>query len=113
LDGEKTDVDRVIGLLQGGKKMRGEEVVEFIERITFVEDLRRFIKAAAPQICEFKEKHLMAAVKECEHQDGRVDIIEGLADVVEGRIDAITKMQMVQLIGDDGQRERAEKKLDI
>lgn len=72
--------------------MRGELVVMFIERIATVDDLRRFVLAAAPQIVEFDEKQFHQAVEECEHHDGRIDIIEHLMDAVEGRIDAITKM---------------------
>lgn len=93
--------------------MKGPLVVDFVKRITQPKDLSLFLNAAGPRVVEFGEKDLINCVRECEHHTLRVEIVERLADAVSGRIDHLTKLEILKLVGDSEHRERVSTKLKI
>jgi len=88
-------------------------VADFIKRITQPQDLVMFLKAAGPRVVEFDEKDLLKCVRDCEHHTLRVEVVEHLADAVSGRIDHLTKLDILKLVGDSGHRDRISTKLKI
>jgi len=113
LDGENEDVLRVIGLFNEGKSMQGPLVADFIKRIVYPQDLMDFLKKAGSRIVEFKETDFFNCVRDCEHHTLRVEVVEYLADAVDGRIDHLTKLGILKLVGDSSHRERITTKLKI
>ena len=93
--------------------MEGHMVADFIKRITYPQDLLSFLKKAGTRIVGFKEKDLLNCVRDCEHHTLRVDVVEFLTDAVTGRIDHLTKLDILQLIGDTSHRDRVTEKLKI
>lgn len=113
LDGENEDVVRVLGLFDQGKQMEGPLVADFIKRIAYPQDLMAFLKKAGTRIVKFKETDFFNCVRDCEHHTLRVEVVEYLADAVEGRIDHLTKLGILKLVGDSSHRERITAKLKI
>lgn len=113
LDGETEDVEKVVKLLQQGKVIQGPLVADFIKRVTQPQDLLIFLKAARTRVVEYEENDLLNSVRDCEHHRLRVEVVEYLADSVTGRIDHLTKLNILKLIGDSEHRDRVTAKLKI
>lgn len=108
LDGEKEDVDRVMGLLTRGKKMEGSKLVDFVERITFPEDLTRFVEFVQDHLVDFEDEHLLGCVAECEHPQCKLFIVEKLYPRIEGSIGAIMKSQIANKMHSNSDKEKAQ-----
>lgn len=53
------------------------------------------------------------AVRNCQHHNNRVNVVEHLADSLEGRVDQKVRQEIVSLISDNAQAQRAKTKLKI
>lgn len=107
LDGEKEDIDRVMDLLRRGKKIEGSKLVDFVERITFPEDLTRFVEFVPEYLIDFEDDHLLGCVAECEHPQCKLFIVEKLFSKVEGSFGAIKKSQIANKMHSNDDEEKA------
>lgn len=107
LDGEKEDVDKVIDKLKRGKKIEGDKLVDFIERISFPEDCFRFVKFVPEYLEEFEDEHLEKCVAECEHHECKVYIVEQLYPKLEKKPGAIMKSKIANRMYSNEDKEKA------
>jgi len=107
--GEHQDVLNVLNLLARGKKMTGEQFVEYIPRITYEEDLRLFASKVGPFLIELEPEHIIQAVIVCEHPAVDIVIVEELHNFV--KLNAIEKNTILRNIHDRDQHERLSKLL--
>lgn len=107
LDGEKEDVDRVMDLLRRGKKFTGEKLPDFIERISFPEDCKRFVDFVGDYLEEFEDDHLHKCVAECEHPECKLFIVEQLYPRVEKPLGAIMKSKIANLMHSNDDKDKA------
>lgn len=106
LDGETEDCVRIIDLLKRGKRFTGEILADFIERISFPEDLETIVNFVPEYLDEFKDDHLYECVAECDHPQCRPLIVEKLFPKVDGHVGAIMKNKIMNKMQSQDDRDK-------
>ena len=104
--GSSQDINNIIGLLQRGRRFTGAQLVSFVPRVTFEQDLQRLIAACPQNLDQFSGGDLANLLVVCEFPVTDVFIVDTLLPLVRNQLGPMEKAAILRNIADRNQQIR-------
>ena len=104
--GSSQDINNIIGLLQRGRRFTGAQLVSYVPRVTFEQDLQRLIAACPQNLDQFSGGDLVNLLVVCEFPVTDVFIVDTLLPLVRNQLGNMEKAAILRNIADRNQQIR-------